>query len=125
MALVRLDTASPMGRGLPGPRRANWRLAAPGASGNIVTGLGAGWVRVGATDYRENLVLTPESVALGWAPAGFDGLAEADFAQLLAHKPEVVLFGTGHGSNDIDEEIRQMRAILSFLERYVPGVRAT
>ena len=31
----------------------------------------------------------------GFAPAGFDALAEADFAALLAHKPEVVLLGTG------------------------------
>ena len=65
------------------------------ASGNVVTGIGPGWVRIGATEYRENLVLTPEAIATGWAPAGFDGLAEADFAQLLSYKPEVVLFGTG------------------------------
>jgi uncharacterized protein len=65
------------------------------ASGNIVTGLGPGWVRIGATDYRENLVLTPATIATGFAPAGFDGLEEADFQRLLAHKPEVVLFGTG------------------------------
>ncbi len=39
------------------------------------------------------------------------------------HPHEVVLFGTGHGSNDIDEEIRQMRAILGFLEGNVPGVQ--
>jgi len=38
------------------------------------------------------------------------------------HPHEVVLFGTGHGSYDIDEEVRQMRSILAFLERYVPGV---
>jgi len=31
----------------------------------------------------------------GFAPAGFDGLEEADFERLLSHKPEVVLFGTG------------------------------
>ena len=65
------------------------------ASGNVVTGLGPGWVRIGATDYRENLVLTPATIVTGWAPAGFDGLAEADFEQLLAYKPEVVLFGAG------------------------------
>ena len=65
------------------------------ASGNVVTGLGPGWVRIGATDYRENLVLTPATIATGFAPAGFDGLAEADFEGLLSHKPEVVLFGTG------------------------------
>jgi pimeloyl-ACP methyl ester carboxylesterase len=34
---------------------------------------------------------------------------------------EVYLFGTGHGSYDIDEEIRQQRAILDFLARSVPG----
>ena len=33
------------------------------ASGNVVTGLGSGWVRVGATDYRENFVLTPATIA--------------------------------------------------------------
>jgi dipeptidyl aminopeptidase/acylaminoacyl peptidase len=32
---------------------------------------------------------------------------------------EVVLFSTGHGSNDMDEEVRQQRAILQFLERHV------
>ena len=65
------------------------------ASGNVVTGLGPGWVRIGAIEYRENLVLTPESVATGWAAAGFDGLADSDFANLLSYKPEVVLFGAG------------------------------
>lgn len=65
------------------------------ASGNIVTGLGPGWIRVGAAEYRENLVLTTGAVATGWAAAGFDGLTEADFAQLLAQQPEVVLFGAG------------------------------
>ena len=64
-------------------------------NGNVVSGVGPGWVRIGATEYRENLVLTPEAIATGWAPAGFDGLAEADFEQLLAYKPEVVLLGTG------------------------------
>jgi uncharacterized protein len=65
------------------------------ANGNVVTGLGPGWVRIGATEYRENLVLTSESVATGWAAAGFDGLADADFTALLPHKPEIVLFGSG------------------------------
>ena len=65
------------------------------ASGNVVTGLGPGWVRIGATEYRENLVLTPETVAPGWAASGFAGLVEGDFAALLSHKPDVVLFGAG------------------------------
>ncbi len=53
------------------------------SAGHVVTGLGPGWVRIGATEYRESLVLTPDAIATGWAPAGFEGLAEADFARLL------------------------------------------
>ena len=65
------------------------------SNGNVVTGIGPGWVRIGAIEYRESLVLTPEAIATGWAPSGFDGLAEADFVHLLSYKPEVVLFGAG------------------------------
>lgn len=38
------------------------------------------------------------------------------------HPHEVILFGTGHGSYDLDEEVRQIRSILTFLERHVPRV---
>jgi hypothetical protein len=34
----------------------------------------------------------------------------------------VYLFGTGHGSFDVEEEIRQQRAILAFLAQHVSGV---
>jgi len=64
-------------------------------NGNVVTGLGPSWVRIGATEYRDNLVLTSETVTPGFAPSGFDGLVESDFAALLVHKPELLLFGTG------------------------------
>ncbi|MEO8753704.1 MAG: Mth938-like domain-containing protein [Casimicrobiaceae bacterium] len=62
---------------------------------NIVTGSGPGWVRVGQTEYRQNLLLLPDAVIEGWAPDGFAALAESDFAALLAHAPETVLLGTG------------------------------
>jgi uncharacterized protein len=64
-------------------------------SGNVVTGVGPGWVRIGATEYRASLVLTSETIATGWAPAGFERLVEDDFARLVEGAPEVVLFGTG------------------------------
>ena len=62
---------------------------------NLVTGSGPGWVRIGNDDYRGSLVLTPESVTPGFAPAGFDGLTEADFERLLETSPDIVLLGTG------------------------------
>jgi len=65
------------------------------STGNTVTGLGPGWVRIGATEYRDNLVLTSETIITGWAASGFEGLADDDFAALLPHKPEIVLFGSG------------------------------
>ncbi len=37
------------------------------------------------------------------------------------HPHQVYLFGTGHGSNDMDEEVRQIRAILDFLASNVPA----
>lgn len=61
----------------------------------LVTGTGPGWIRINADEYRENLVLTPTAVVPGIAADGFDGLVPGDFAALLAHAPELVLFGTG------------------------------
>jgi uncharacterized protein len=63
--------------------------------GNVVTGHGQGWVRIGAQEYRTNIVLTANEVVAGWAASGFDALTEADFAGLLVHAPEIVLLGTG------------------------------
>jgi uncharacterized protein len=62
---------------------------------NVVTGCGPGWVRVGPQEYRENVVLTPETVSPGFAPAGFDALTADDFARLLESSPAIVLLGTG------------------------------
>jgi len=62
---------------------------------NIVTGSGPGWIRVGTQDYRENIVLTADGVTPGFAPNGWEGLAEPDFARLLATSAEIVLLGTG------------------------------
>lgn len=64
-------------------------------STSIVAALGVDWIRVGVTEYRENIVLTPDAVMPGWASAGFAALTEADFAGLRQFEPELVLLGTG------------------------------
>jgi dipeptidyl aminopeptidase/acylaminoacyl peptidase len=38
------------------------------------------------------------------------------------HPHEVYVYETGHGSFDVDERLRQVSTILSFLARHVPGV---
>jgi uncharacterized protein len=63
--------------------------------GNVFTGHGRDYVRIGETDYRQNLLVTPEQLVGGWAPGGFDALSESDFAALAALRPEVALLGTG------------------------------
>ena len=75
------------------PPNVKFHLATTAA--NLVTAFGPGWVRIGTTEYRENLILTADAVATGFAPAGFDGLTEADFAAFVDARPDVVLLGTG------------------------------
>jgi uncharacterized protein len=65
------------------------------AEGNMFTGHGSDYVRLGVVEYRDNVLVTPERVVTGWTAGGFDTLTEADFAALAALKPEVVLLGTG------------------------------
>ncbi|TMG82007.1 MAG: hypothetical protein E6H67_03575 [Betaproteobacteria bacterium] len=64
-------------------------------SGNFFTGHGAGYVRLGLREYRENLIVTPEQIIPRWAGGGFDALSEADFVAIAALRPEVALLGTG------------------------------
>jgi uncharacterized protein len=62
---------------------------------NLIAALGDDWIRIGETEYRQNVIVTPDAVATGWASAGFAALTAEDFASLLAYTPEVVLLGTG------------------------------
>ena len=63
--------------------------------GNVITGVGPGWIRIGIREYRENVAMTAEKIAPDWTRGGFDELTEASFESLLALEPEIVLLGTG------------------------------
>jgi uncharacterized protein len=65
------------------------------AEGNVFTGHGGGFIRLGVVEYRENILVTPERIITGWAPGGVDALTEADFAAIAELQPEVALLGTG------------------------------
>jgi uncharacterized protein len=65
------------------------------SAGNVFTGYGHDYVRLGIGVYRENVVVTPERILIGWCPAGFDALTDADFAAVAELQPEIVLLGTG------------------------------
>jgi uncharacterized protein len=71
------------------------KLHVTAGEGNVITGVGSGWIRVGVREYRENVVMTSATIATGWAAGGFDRLEAADFDSLVALAPEIVLLGTG------------------------------
>jgi dienelactone hydrolase len=52
-------------------------------------------------------------------------LAYVDRVAAAGTPHEVYRYATGHGSLDVEEEVRQLRAILAFLHREVPGLGQT
>jgi uncharacterized protein len=78
---------------MPGVPRLKFHLNS--AEGNVFTGHGPGFVRLGIIEYRQNIIVTPEKIVTGWAPNGFAGLGVEDFAAIAALGPEVALLGTG------------------------------
>src|SRR5215468_5076473 len=58
------------------------------AEGNVFTGHGADYVRLGVVEYRDNILVTPDRIITGWAAGGFAGLTEDDFVALAALQPE-------------------------------------
>jgi uncharacterized protein len=65
-----------------------------GEGQHLFSGHGPGYVAVNRVRYETHIVVTPASVT-EWTVTGFDTLSAADFAPVLALKPEVVIFGTG------------------------------
>ena len=51
-----------------------------------------------------------------WDSADLESMTE------LGKPHQTYLFSTGHGSHEMDEEIRQQRVILDFLKSNVPGL---
>ncbi|MEP6657698.1 MAG: Mth938-like domain-containing protein [Betaproteobacteria bacterium] len=65
------------------------------ADGNVFTGYGDDYVRLGVVVYRENVVVTPSQIVTGWCPGGFDALTDDQLTAVAALRPEIVLLGTG------------------------------
>jgi len=63
--------------------------------GNVVTAMGEGWIRIGADEYRENVIVAVDRVVTGWAPGGFEGMRDADFELFVRERYDIVLLGTG------------------------------
>ncbi|OOG24561.1 hypothetical protein B1C78_08645 [Thioalkalivibrio denitrificans] len=66
-----------------------------GSGSYLITGYGAGMVRINETRHTTSLIVTPEGVDTGWPPERFDDLDLACFRSLLEDPPEIVILGTG------------------------------
>ena len=72
------------------------KLHLDNASGiNVVTGYGADHVFINKVRHDGNLVVLARRLVEGWAPGGFAGLTEADFATIPPLGADIVLIGTG------------------------------
>ncbi len=66
---------------------------APGAQ--LITGYGKGYVEVNGQRHAQSLIVLPERVIAGWAVHAFGELEARHLGELLPHRPEIVLLGTG------------------------------
>ena len=60
-----------------------------------ITGHGPGWVAVNGEPVRHSLVVSARGDRLDWHAANFEALTPGHFEQLLALRPELVVFGSG------------------------------
>ena len=60
-----------------------------------ITGHGPGWIAVNGEQVRHSLVVSARGDRLDWQVRRFEDLTEVHFEQLLALRPELVVFGSG------------------------------
>jgi uncharacterized protein len=54
-----------------------------------------GKIKIGAEEIDDNVVLFRDEIQRDWHPADVDNPTSQDLADLIAAKPEVIIFGTG------------------------------
>ena len=54
-----------------------------------------GSVHIGDTCFTRSLIVTPSLIVNDWSPQNFAEIASVNFDEILALKPDLILFGTG------------------------------
>ena len=62
---------------------------------NTVTGYGAQYVDINLERHESSVILLPDTPVITWPVSAFDALTPEHFELLLAHEPELVVFGSG------------------------------
>lgn len=71
------------------------KLHADKADLYAITAYGEGWVTINGQRYSHSLVLSSTDGVAPWHCGRFDELTPAHFDDLLAHRPELIVFGSG------------------------------
>ena len=67
----------------------------PHSGANTITGYGDGYVEINRAPYSHAVLLSSDGEIQEWAVRSFDELRAADFSQMAALKPELIIIGTG------------------------------
>ena len=67
----------------------------PHSGANTITGYGDGYVEINKTPYSHAVLLSSDGEIQEWPVQSFDELSAADFSQMAALKPELIIIGTG------------------------------
>ena len=67
----------------------------PHSGANTITGYGDGYVEINKTPYSHAVLLSSDGEIQEWSVKSFEALSAADFTQMAALKPELILIGTG------------------------------
>ena len=62
---------------------------------NQITSYAPGELRINDKVYQRSLIVAPRWMQTDWAPQTFDELQSDNFAEIIQHRPEIVLLGTG------------------------------
>ena len=74
---------------------------------NLITGYGADFIEISRKKYTQNLIVMANQLILDWQAADLASLSTAHFDELIALKPEVVLFGTGEKHQFLHPKVYQ------------------
>lgn len=63
-----------------------------------IKSISRGKIQINNETYHHNLIISPNTLKLNWAPKTAADITDADLLLLLETKPEVILIGTGERS---------------------------
>ena len=62
---------------------------------NIFSGYGEGYVMINQIRHEKNIIVFPDQLIEHWPVASVTELSLEHFGDILPHKPEIILLGTG------------------------------